>query len=513
MSKRSELIAREAVTGFPGLSHRRRQISGDTAFVVGAQVIGLVVTLLATPIQLSRMGYERYGLVALAVAVVGIFNFLDLGLSWSALRHLPTLRRDESAGLAEGAASLLVSSALTLGLAVSSIAVATASVLYAVSGASLGLDGEHLVVVVVSAALLPALMTSNVLSSVARALGEFRPAAIISASYFIGTNLVWVAAAGRPGDVEIVIASQAAFCILISIIWLRRIRAAGLSGLRVRLGTRSAFEHHRRALLDFAFFAAFGGLATTLLTTADKLAFAAGVGVGQLPLYTISAALCSRLAIVAMSLTAVVFPRLSSAHAAEDDTAYAALSRWAMRTSLLCTAVVAAALFWAGEDFVSIWISPGFAHRTSLVIKLLTIGFAVWSVGQLGYAANDARGRVRRTMVSGVSFAMLGLLGAALASSKWGITAGAAVFAAALVVNGIVGIVLGYGPVRLTSAASALWFCAPAFTVVGLMEWIVGQLDAGPAVAVAVAVVASMFVLAGQAWILLREPSHVATSP
>jgi O-antigen/teichoic acid export membrane protein len=513
VSRQPHLITGEGVTHVPELSQRRRQITGDTAFVVGAQVVGLVVTLLATPVQLSRMGYERYGLVALAVAVVGIFNFLDLGLSWSALRHLPTFRRHETAGLAEDAASLLVSSALTLGLAVSTVAVATACVLYALSAAFLGLDREHFAIVLVSAALLPALMTSNVLSSVARAFGQFRSAAVISAGYFVGTNLVWVAAAGRPADVEIVIAAQVVFCILSSLIWLRRIRGAGLRGLRVRLGMRSAFEQHKRELLVFAFFAAFGGLATNLLTTADKLAFAAGIGVGQLPLYTISAALCSRLAIVAMSLTAVVFPRLSSAHAAEDDVEYASLSRWAMHATVLCTAVVAAALFWAGDDFVSIWISPSFAHRTSLIIKLLTIGFAVWSVGQLGYAANDARGGVRRTMVSGVFFAMLGLVGAALVSARSGISAGAGIFAAALVVNGVVGLVLGYGRVRLTSAASALWFCAPAFAAVGLMEWIAHQLDAGPLLAVAVAVVASTSVLAAQAWIMLRRRSRVVTSP
>lgn len=511
MSTAPDVITGDVAAEVQELHHRRR-ITGDTAFIVGAQIVGLVVTLLATPLQLSRMGYERYGLLSLAVAVVGVFNFLDLGLGWSALLHVPTLRRQRD-GRIDDAASFLVSSALVLGLAVAGLVVTVAGVLFGVSGDAVGLSGERFAIVLLCAALLPALMTSNVLSSVARALGQFRPAAIISATYFVGTNIVWLVVAGRAGDVEIVLGSQVLFCILSGIIWLRRIRRNGLADLSIRFRSWNVLGDYRRTLLVFASFAAMGGLATNLFLTADKLAFATGIGVARLPLYTISVALCSRLAIVAMSLTAVVFPRLSSAHAVDDASQYLSLSRWAVRATTLCTAGVAAALFWAGDDFVSLWISPSFANQTSLTIKLLTVGFAVWSIGQLGYAANDARGGVRRSMVSGICCATFGLLGAAFVSGRSGIAAGAGVFAAALVVNGLVGLVFGYGRITSTAAVGALWFCAPVFATVGLVEWLAQQFNSSPLVGVGVAVLASMVVLAAQARLVLRARIRAPVLP
>jgi O-antigen/teichoic acid export membrane protein len=476
------------------------RITGDTVATVAAQVLGLAVTLALTPFQLERMGYVRYGLVSLVISVVGLFTFLDYGLSWAALRYVAALRIGRRKGEADDVASLLVAVALGLGLIIAGVAVATTVVAAIFKRRELGLDSTRLELIGLGALLLPALMTSNILLSVARAIGGFRLAAAVSTSYFVTTNVVWALAAGRAHDVVVVLSWQVFFLVLMTIFWFWYLRRHGLSNLRIprRPGVAS---DTRRTILVFAGFSALTGLSTTLFATADRVAIAAGVGVDQLPLYTIVAGLCGRIAIVSSAITAVMFPQLSAAHSAEDVEAYSLLSSWGFRATALGTGTIAATLFWSGHDFLSLWISPAFAGDAATMLRFLAVGFAVESMGQLGYAANDARGHIRRSMVSGVVFASLGIAGAGIGAAAVDITAGAAAFAAALTAHGAVGLALGFGRRGLGSAKIAATDLALLFIVVGVTELAVRAAggDALPALVASVAVALGVAAVRGRA--------------
>jgi O-antigen/teichoic acid export membrane protein len=457
----------------PQIGNRRRT-AGDAATIVGAQLIGLAATLALTPIQLERMGNDRYGLVALAVAAVGLFNFLDYGLSWATLRYVPALR---GAQAADDVASVFVTAAAVVGLSASLLG-AVALIVAELVGLDVPGWDDSLGVVVLSLVLLPVLMTSNVLSAVTRALGHFRLAALVFAASFVSTNVIWALVAGHERDVELVIGSQVVLSALSATFWFVQIRRAGLP--RLRLVARLSGSAHWRAMGTFAGYSALVGLSTSLFVTADKVAFAAGVGVAQLALYAIVVALCSRIALVSSALTSVVFPQLSAAYAADKNQEYSALSNWALKTVVLATVAVASGLFWAGHDFFEIWISPTFADDAAVSLQLLACGFALEAIGQIGYSANDARGHVKRTMSSGFACAGAGLPAAAVVSSRWGLTAGVAVLAFALAVHGVIGLLLGFGRPRRRALIPTLGYALPIFLGVGLASGLAHALGTGP---------------------------------
>jgi O-antigen/teichoic acid export membrane protein len=487
-------VSREGFREPLGEPHRSR-ITRDTLVTVVAQLAGVAATLLLTPVQLSRMGYTDYGLVSLAVGVVGVFSFLDYGISWSALRYLPGLRGSGAHDEGSAAASLLASLALGIGLALATAASALLALSYAFGRSPFGLRPGYIGVVVACVVLFPALMVTNVLSNVARALGQFRSAAIVFALYFVSTNIIWALAAGRPHDVELVLGWQILFSLLSGCFWFFRIRRTGFPSLRFLMPGRRRIGGVRRPMFVFAGFAALTGLSSTLFFTADKLAFAAGGGVHNLPLYTIVAALCGRIGIVSAALTSVIFPRLSAAHTAADLVGYAHLSSWAIRATAIVTASLASGLFWAGGDFLTVWISASFADHSTTILRLLVVGFAFEAVGQLGYSANDARGLIRRSMFSGFACALFGLVGAGIGTALWGLSAGAALFATALAVHGAVGLVLGFGWPRLAAFGRALEYVVPPFLVVGAAEWASRAAGNGALTSFVVAATAALGVL------------------
>jgi O-antigen/teichoic acid export membrane protein len=450
------------------------------------------------------MGAERYGAVTLAVAVVGALSFIDFGLGWSALRFIPRLHARTSGPAADTAASLLVTSAVVAGSAIAVVGAAIALPLVALGWLRWGSPRDSTAFVVLILLLVAVTLISNTLMSVARALGDFSVATVVSTGYFVTTNIVWVVVAGHPHDVQLVIAWQVLFVLLSVPFWIRRVRTLGLQDLRtVSPRQIPRLPSERRAIMSFAGFSALVGISSSIFTGADRLAVAAGAGVADLPSYSIPASLCVRLAIVASSLTAVVFPRLAAA-ATDDTENYQVLSRWALSAAAIPTAAAAAVLVWAGDDFMAIWITPEFARETTTAVSALALGFAVYAIGQLGYAANDALGRVRRSMVSGIAFSTTGLIGAFLAARVSGVPLAAVVFASALLLHGATGLVLGFGA-RRVRLVRAIEFAGPSFVVVGLAAVGARAIDAPSGVVFAIAVAAGGLVISVQGWQLIRQ--------
>ncbi len=72
------------------MNRLRTLLGGDTRrdalWLFGGQLVALAVTAVATPIQLERMGAERYGIVVVLSAAVGYVGLLDIGAAWGVMR-------------------------------------------------------------------------------------------------------------------------------------------------------------------------------------------------------------------------------------------------------------------------------------------------------------------------------------------------------------------------------------------------------------------------------------------
>jgi O-antigen/teichoic acid export membrane protein len=419
----------------------QRRVRDDTLVVLAGQIIALATTLILTPVQLQRMGYAHYGLLSLAVSVAGLSGFLDYGLGWTALRYIPLMH---GATGVRALARRLVRLAGAVGL----LAAFVPAVLL-----PLAIPGTPPKAIVALACLIiPASVVAGSLTSIIRATGDYRRSTLVATATVVSTNVVWVLAAGRQHDVATVLAWQLFAAVASSLYWWHRLPT----------GDEGPAQFVRpREMLRFAVLSAFVGLSVVLISAADKFLVGAAVGVALLPFYSIPVSLASRLTLLSSSLTAVVFPRMSRAHGEGPATDAHALSGRILTGAAATTATILAGILWAGPSFFSLWISPEFAEETRWTLRSLAIGFAVYGVGQLGYAANDARGRVGRSLwtVLSVTIPTLGLM--ALAARLQGVEAAALTFSTGLVIHGLLGMTLSGGGRALLRAQALLLIFVP----------------------------------------------------
>lgn len=437
---------------------RKRSVSTNTVIVLIGQGLSLFTTLLLTPIQLSEMGLEKYGLLTLVISVVGLATVLDFGLGWASLHFMPQTGSIEDS---RALASRVLLSGLGLGLIA---AVIPAVVIPLVA------PGTPISIVVLGSLLVPATVIVNCLYSLIRSTGDFVRSTVIATTTVVTSNVVWALSAGDAYDVQIVLAWLIGLAVCASLYMWFRVRSARPVHLNESVDTTNVLPRvSTRTLLQFSATSSLLGVSTVLATTADKVVMGAAVGVATLPLYSVSVALAARITIFSSALTAVAFPRLSQAQGQGDEQTARTLAQRVLVSTAALSATLAVAMVLAGPTFFSVWISPEFADSTTWIVRPLAIGFAIYGIGQLGFAANDARGLVGRSSRANLLVIIPTLALTAAVAATRGVVAGSFTFALGIAVIGGIGVWLGGDYRALASPFAVTLISVPI--LVSLAVW------------------------------------------
>ncbi len=448
----------------------------NAMWLLCGQGVGLVVTLIATPIQLDRMGSERYGIVVVTAAALSSLMLLDGGTGWAVQRAVPWHRArgdtEHARGLAASGLLLTVSIGSLIGMVVWLLAGDIVN-LFQIS------DDVRPVAVSafrVTAVVIPLSLLLGVFGSLARSAGLFWATAVSSAFVMSALNIAWAVIAGDANDVVLVVKAQFVITV-VGVVWLFSVLSISAPDylFPFRPTLRAA-----RELLSFGGRSAAGPASLSILNQADKIGLAAVLPVSVLPAYSIPFSIALRITVVSSSLAGVLLPRLAAISSLGDTAEARRVGMAALRVVALASATIAVTCAFAGGAFLDLWVSPDFADQAWGPLIALAVGFSVLATGSVGQAMLDAAGRPGTNASLTASGAFLGLgLGIGLAAIFGTALAGAIGVATGLVVIGIGALVLSRRLVmRVSSHELALSVLTP-WAVLGAAG--VARLRAEPA--------------------------------
>lgn len=384
---------------------------------VSAQLLAMVVVFLLTPVQLHRMGSERYGIIVLATSIGGYLMFLELGVGWALTRFLAaSMQTDkEQAKRYIGAAfAITVPIGLAAGVLLTALAGTLARTAFSVSQST---RAETVFAFRALAAFLPLALAFNVVSAVARALERFFLLAVVGGLVPVGINLTWVVVAGKPHDIAFVALAQIGVIGLATIgIGAALVRSRGDA---IRLGRPTAAE--LTALLRFGGWSTVSRMGFLGLTTLDTVLVGIVLSPSVVPSYAIAFTIASRIVLFCSTAVAVLMPTLSRRHASDPASASSA----AVRADPLITGLTvatAATLALSGEPFLASYVDSSFAGGGAGVgLAFLAVAFGAYGISSLDGVLLEAAGQPSRPAVAMVTGAVIGLPALVLFAEIFGV--------------------------------------------------------------------------------------------
>jgi O-antigen/teichoic acid export membrane protein len=402
-------IVREVASRAP-----RGGVGRNASWVIGGQAIGLLATLIATPIQLRHMGAERYGIVVIAAAVLSM-PFIDIGAGWAVVRAIPwhRARGDESharrlagSGLVMAAVGGLAAGALlwTLAPGVATLFRLTANERPAV-----------VAVLHVVAFIVPVTVAVGALAAVVRAAGHFPAIALSRAFVMVALNAVWALVAGQHDDVLLVVRAQLAIAAIallwmLCVVWLRA--RSYLFPLRPSIAAS-------RELLSFGGRSTIGLGSLLFLFQADKLVLATVLPVAVLPAYSVPFSVALRITVVSHAFAGVLLPRLSAIASRGDVAEMRRVGVTALRVLALASPAIAVTCAFGGRAFLDLWVNAHFASQAWGPLVALSVGFAALATGSVAGVTLDASGRPGLNAVLTATGAAVGLSLAVILASAF----------------------------------------------------------------------------------------------
>jgi O-antigen/teichoic acid export membrane protein len=393
-------------------------IRRDALWLFGSQLVALAVTFAATPVQLDRMGAERYGIVVILSAAVGYFGLLDIGAAWGVMRFVPWHRErgDDAAAQRVVAAAVVLS--LGVGLAIGLLVLVLAPSLRSLLKLSAATAAQATDAIRVMAAFVPVLLLASLFSGLGRAVGMFALVGVVAAGQVVALNVVWVAVAGERDDVVKVLVAQVVIGVAAIVVTAVAIAARRSWILRPRLPSRAAF----REITSFGAKTSSGQAGLGMLIAADKPVLGSVIPVSAIPAYAIPFALAMRITLVSSSVSSALFPPVVAALAAGDEAEFVRLRRRAFAIVGLVSGLLAVNCVFAGRPLLEWWVGGRVADDGWAALAVLGVGFGVLACGSIGNILLDAGGRpgaAAAVMVAGGAAGLLltGALGAAWGSA------------------------------------------------------------------------------------------------
>jgi O-antigen/teichoic acid export membrane protein len=382
------------------------------------QGFGPLVALLSTPLLLKVLSQEDFAVWVLSLTLIGLGQLLSAGLP-------PVCTRDIATDIVEYNSvnvGLIVGSALlVVGLVAALIVISTFPITEYVAETFFRQVGEARVV---STALKLALIIAVMQELEAIVVGGLKAdeqyevsARVEIASRTVLYAVILLAAIDSKSAIYtlIVYAIAAAAKLLIKVAVLKR-HFFKKTGIRLKL---SFSVTRMRALLTLSKWQWIQGVSGVIYTSADKILVASYLNNAQFTIYAIALTLTQQTHAVVAGASQILIPRIAK-QISTDRRAVLRTVNIATLAALLLPFPLHLLLFTHGDWLVDAWTQTNQSPETFLVIKILTINFAVLCLNVPSYFALIALGETRTS--SAISwFATIAQLLIAILTIKQGI--------------------------------------------------------------------------------------------
>jgi O-antigen/teichoic acid export membrane protein len=449
-------------------------LARNTLLNLVGQALPLALALLTIPYVVRGLGVERFGILAVATAVLGYFGMFDLGMGRATTRFVAdALGRGEerrvrgivvTATAVQGGMGLLAAlliHQLASWLSVRMVA-AGAPGLVAEAGQAFAALSLAIPLILVSSSLRGALEAAqrfdlvNAVNVPATAASLLIPALAVALGLPLPTLILLLV-----GAKGVTLAVFAALC------------------LRVFPRTTGSMRPNARVLRKLLGFGGWITVSSVLLPVMaylERFLIPYRLGVGALTFYAVPFEILMRLSFIPASFASTLFPAFSYRHAHARGVPAGLVLR-PVKYVLLAMTPIATFLLVFAPDILRLWIGPDMASRGAPVLRLLALAFLLNALAYIPFAALQGMGRpdlkakldLAETPVIVVLLWMLlpvwGIAGAAVTKLVIALADGAALFWLAFKVGGWSARDRGLG---LGAAASAAYMAGVAAAVAAL---------------------------------------------
>jgi O-antigen/teichoic acid export membrane protein len=403
------------------------QLIANTRWNLAGMLIPIALAVLATPILIDELGTARFGLLALAWAVMSYFNLLDLGLGQATTKFVSEHLARNPGSSVRGIVLPAFYGHLALGLAGGIVLAATAHFLthfiFEIPGE---LREEAVQTFLLLALSVPLVIVATCLRGALEGYQLFR---VVNITKIAGGILTYggpLLVVAITNDLPVIVGSIVFGRAIILLVY-------GFAAVR-RVSFRR--ETPRRGnvvieMLRFGGFVSLTSLTAPVLTCLDRAFIAAASSLNAVAFYAIPYEVVTRLWIVSASLMTSLFPVFAAAGVRHAG-ALRSLYLDAFVFLLFVATPMAGVLIVFARELLTLWIGSELGAQCVLVAKWLTVGVLANVLAQAPYTLLVSAGHAKRivrlhfgevAVYSVLVWQLVTYLGAAGAAVAWTIRA------------------------------------------------------------------------------------------
>lgn len=348
-----------------------------------------VVALFAVPPLIRGIGLDRFGVLTLAWALVGYFGLFDFGLG----RALTKMVADKVAEEKEDELhSVIWSSIISLLL----LGVLAASVMSALSPWLVhrllkipdGLKSESLRALCLLAWSIPVVTCSSGFRGVLEALQRFGTVNLVrvpmAIAVFVGPLLVLPFTKSLVWVFLVLVIGRMGACIVYLCACLVAIPAL-----------RQHFEFHWasiKPILRFGGWLTISNIVSPIMVSVDRFVIGATVSLAAVAYYATPFEMVTKLQIVPMAITGVMFPAFASSYTIDPNRTLLLMTRTVKYVFLSLFPIVLLISAFAPE-LLRLWLGDTFAMNSTVIVRWLTAGVLVNCLAQIALSLIQGVGR------------------------------------------------------------------------------------------------------------------------
>jgi len=407
------------------LDVRASLLAKNTIFSLIGQGLPLIVAAISMPFIIHGLGLERFGILALAWAVLGYFNIFDLGLSRAATKFVAEalVKSNQKKVSSVVWTSVIVQAALGVlgGFVLASITPLLIDRILNIPPALLHEARSSFYLIAVS---LPFVFITGSFRGVLEASQRFDLVNAIKVPFsmanfllpLLGVFLGW----RLPGIIFLLVASRCLATIIHY--WL----CGRIFPFLKAICPPNTRELH--TLVSFGGWITISNLIVPIFIYLDRFLIASTLVISALSYYTAPYEVVTKLLIIPSSLVSVLFPAFSSLYSGGmRDKLNVSVAR---SIKYLITIMVPATIFFLlfAEEILRIWLGSDFAEQSTIVFRLLSVAILFNSIGYIPFTLIQGVGRpdvvakyhlIELPLYVSVAFFLINMLGINGAALAW----------------------------------------------------------------------------------------------
>lgn len=403
-------------------------VARNIIFNFAGQFFLLFLSFITTPIIISFLGTDLFGVLSIVTVVLGYFSLLDLGMGLSVIKYISEYSaRDDKKGVQK-----IIGTALTFYTLVGFIGGVLILILsHQIVSRFLQIPPE-IIPTVISVFYISALgffvnMILTVFTSIPNAMQRMD----ISNTRNIAVGLL-----NALGTIVLLFLGYglAAIVILNIIVSLAVTVVLYLDIKKILPGLSLKLEFDREIFSKFFKFSGYkliGNTGGQIVFQLDKLILGFFYPISAVTFYTIPTTLIQKAFSLMLNITNAVFPSFSHSFTANDLERSRELYLRMGKLIVFLMAPIMMILFIFADLILLLWLNGEFAQKSALTLRILAAAYFIAALSAPGVVASDASGNPKLPAIFASISAFINIIAAIILIPRWGIE-GAAI---ALLIN------------------------------------------------------------------------------